>query len=942
MSLNQYKKKRKFSTTPEPVGRSRNIKKRDVKTNLHSKSKAFVVQKHRASHLHYDLRLEDENGALKSWAVPKGPTLDPRVKRLAMLVEDHPYDYLLFEGTIPKGNYGAGTVIVWDTGTYLSDRKLLDQFEEGKISFELKGKKLNGSFALVKTKNGNLWLLIKHNDEYAVLEDDLTASNPYSVLSKKTNDDLEQNTGSGSTNSSRSNLKSKGKEAQSKMSSPIQKEKIHKNTQNNIHKSIEYKLPLEVRPMLAYPVDKAFDDKDWAFEIKWDGVRAIAFLESGKLVRIQSRNGNDITQKYPEITEELKSLPTKFQSAVFDGEIVVLDDKGYSNFQGHQHRMHVSDIGEIERLSKEIPATYYLFDILYHDGQDLRAMSYLERRQYLSQVVQPSDILKISEFVEERGSQMLRHTIKFNLEGIVAKRKSSRYYEGSRSREWLKIKNIRTQDCVVVGYTQGEGNRENVFGSMLLAVYNPDDKSYRFVGHVGSGFDYKTISDIYSRLLEIRTNIMPVKSLPYKNRATTWVIPVLVAEIKFSRWTEEDIMRAPIFLRFRTDKSPDECILAADQPVPIENVLEGTASDEVKDEGEHGKITTKIKEYKAKRFTNGTSNNPSKVYSAANQFSNLDKIYWPAMRNGRPISKGELISYYDSVSKLILPHLRDRPLSLSRYPDGIYGKSFYHKDWDQSKPPFANTVKVYSEERNDVINYLVCNNVQSLLWIANLGAIEMHPWYSRIKDFEHCKTSELLYEENCGLNFPDFIVLDLDPYIYSGKERAGAEPEYNLKGFRAAAEVAYDLKDVLDQLKISAYVKSSGKTGLHIYIPTVPRFSYDQTRSFAEILGKILLSKFPRKVTMEWSTAKRKGKVFFDYNQNSRGKTIASVYSVRPTSSATVSVPVRWKDLNGFNPADFTLRTVPEIFRGKEDPWKGVLEKKQDLSRILTAAKELV
>ncbi|HEY7109700.1 MAG TPA: DNA ligase D [Nitrososphaeraceae archaeon] len=946
MSLNQYKKKRKFSSTPEPAGSFRKIKKIDVKRNAHRKSKAFVVQKHRASHLHYDLRLEDENGALKSWAVPKGPTLDPKVKRLAMLVEDHPYDYLLFEGTIPKGNYGAGTVIVWDTGTYKSDRKLLDQFKVGKISFELKGKKLHGGFTLVRTKNENQWLLIKYNDEHAVIEDDLTASNPYSVLSGKTNHDLEQDVRTLPTTSTRVNLQPKSRKTSSNLATSTSTKKILNWEDERIQKTPNYKLPSKVRPMLAYPVDKAFDNKDWVFEVKWDGVRAIAFKENGKKVRIQSRNGNDITQKYPEISDALGLLPTNIKSVVFDGEIVVLDDKGYPDFQGHQHRMHVTDIQEIASLSKEIPATYYLFDILHYDGQDLKSKSYLERRKILSELVRISDMLKISDFVEEKGREMLRHTIRFNLEGIVAKRKSSRYFEGRRSREWLKIKNIRTQDCVVVGYTQGEGNRENVFGSLLLAVYNPADKSYQFVGHVGSGFDYDTLQEIYSMLQNIRANTMPVKYLPYKNRATTWVKPVLVTEIKFSRWTDEDIMRAPIFLRFRNDKSPEDCILAADQPVPTESVLDETIKEEDKDNAKgiskRERIMTHIKGRRSKSFPNGTSNGSSKVPSLTKDFSNLDKIYWPALGNSKPITKGELISYYDLVSNLILPHLRDRPLSLSRYPDGIHGKSFYHKDWDQSKPTEVNTVKVYSEERNDVINYLVCNNVESLQWIANLGSIEMHPWYSRFMDFEHCKTFELLYEEKCGLNFPDFIVLDLDPYIYSGKEKARAEPEYNLKGFRAATEVALDLKDILDQLNIISYVKASGKTGLHIYIPIVSKYSYNQTRSFAEILGKILLSKFPSKVTMEWSTVKRKGKVFFDYNQNSRGKTIASVYSVRPTPHATVSVPLKWNDLVDFDPRDFTLRTVPEIFKGKKDPWMGVLDKKQDISAIIMAAKELV
>jgi bifunctional non-homologous end joining protein LigD len=922
MGLSQYEKKRKFSNTPEPMSLSRSGNVKDSKAKTHMNGKAFVVQKHRASHLHYDLRLEDESGALKSWAVPKGPTLDPQIKRLAVLVEDHPYEYLLFEGTIPKGNYGAGTVIVWDQGTYSVEKRLLDQFKEGKISFELHGKKLRGRFTLVRTKNENQWLLIKANDEYATSDDNLIASKPYSVLSDRTNEDLEHAFSHEAVAARRARQAKSNDRSANKIASKAKKRGQNRGQDKN-HLESDQKLPSIVRPMLAYPVDKAFDNKDWVFEVKWDGVRAISYKEENRGVRIQSRNGNNITQKYPEISNAIENLPTNIRYALFDGEIVVLDDKGFPNFQGHQRRMHVNSKQEIDALSKEIPATYYIFDILNFDGKDLRINSYVERRKILAQVISLSNSLKISDFVEEKGQELLRHTLKFNLEGIVAKHKSSHYHEGIRSREWLKIKNIRTQDCVVVGYTKGEGNRRNIFGSLLLAVYEPTDKSYQFVGHVGSGFDYQTIREIYSKLQDIRTNSMPVKSLPYQNRATTWVKPILVAEIKFAQWTKEGIMRAPICMRFRSDKSPRECILEADQPVPTESVLQTMTESEPEE----------ARPLPVRRYD---------IPVAKLEFSNLQKVYWPAAGDRKPITKGDLISYYESVNELILPHLMDRPLSLSRYPDGIYGKSFYHKDWDKSKPPYVKTVKVHSEQRGDVINYLVCNNVQSLLWIANLGAIEMHPWFSRIKDFEHCNTSELLYEEKCGLNFPDFVVLDLDPFIYSGEEKAGEEPKYNLKGFRAAADVSYDLKDILDELKITSYVKSSGKTGLHVYIPTIPKFSYDQVRLFAEILGKILMSKFPSKITMEWSTAKRRGKVFFDHNQNSRGKTIASVYSVRPTPNATVSVPVKWEDLYDFNPGDFTLGTVPGIFKSKRDPWKGVLENKQDLSKIMMAAKELV
>jgi bifunctional non-homologous end joining protein LigD len=934
MGLNEYNRKRKFSKTPEPTGVSRVARQvSNRKMNNTTEGKAFVVQKHRATRLHYDFRLEDENGSLKSWAVPKGPSLDPQLKRLAVLTEDHPYDYLLFEGTIPEGNYGAGTVIVWDHGTYNTTKPLLDQFKEGKISFELHGKKLHGRFSLVKTKNENQWLLIKTRDEFAT-SNDLTKTSSYSVLSHRTNDDLERIPSGKVVVSTRS--PSNGRSSAIPLLK-ARKRKKNKSMDNNPKSISAQQLPSKVRPMLAFPVDNAFDSTDWAFEVKWDGVRAISYVKNGT-VRIQSRNGNNITQKYPEISNALEMLTINIRSAVFDGEIVVLDEKGLPNFQGHQRRMHVNDEQEIKTLSKEIPAIYYLFDILYLDGNDLRTQPYLSRREMLAQAMgaAPSDLLKISDYVEERGREMLKHTINFNLEGIVAKRKASHYHEGMRSKEWLKIKNIRTQDCVVVGFTEGEGTRRNAFGSLLLAVYYTKAKSYHFVGHVGSGFDHKAVRDIYSKLQDIRTDTMPIKTLPYKNRRTTWVKPVLVAEVKFTQWTKDGIMRAPIFLGFRSDKAPQECILEADQPVPSETILKSSTTN---DESQTENYSSKGNQFNTTSATDTLTTN--KMTRGKLEFSNLDKIYWPAINGQKPITKGDLISYYESISELILPHLRDRPLSLSRYPNGIHGKSFYHKDWNQSRPSYVKTAKVYSEHRNAAINYLVCNNIQSLLWIVNLGAIEMHPWYSRIKDFEHCKTSRLLYEEKCGLNLPDFVVLDLDPYIYSGKERAGDEPEFNLRGFRAAAEVAFDLKDVLDQLHIISFVKSSGKTGLHIYIPTIPKFSYDQTRSFAEILGKILMSKIPNKITMEWSTAKRKGKVFFDYNQNSRGKTIASVWSVRPTPLATVSVPIGWKNLDNFKPKDFTLRTVPNIFKSRRDPWRGVIDEKQDLAKIITAMKDL-
>lgn len=538
----------------------------------------------------------------------------------------------------------------------------------------------------------------------------------------------------------------------------------------------------------------------------------------------------------------------------------------------------------------------------------MKKLSYLDRRSILSQLLRPNDTIKISDYIEENGIDILKHSKELGLEGIMAKRKSSVYREGVRSRDWLKIKNIKTQDCVVIGYTKGIGNRINLFGSLLLAVYCTKDSKYRFVGHTGSSFDFKLLNKVYSMLQEIRIDSMPIDHLPYMNRQTTWVKPLLVAEVKFNEWTKDGIMRAPLFLRFREDKRPIECTTEGDNPT------EGNLKHKNKEQSQN---TTQAK------------------------ISNPNKIYWPKTRDHTALAKKDLIKYYELISPLILPHLKDRPLSLSRYPDGIYGKSFFHKNWSQSKPDFVMTAQVHSKERNDNINYLVCNNRESLLWIANLGCIEMHPWYSRINEMDSCNSSSLLYEEKCGLNFPDFIVFDLDPYIYSGKEKKGQEPEYNRVGFSAAVELALDLYDLLRELKISSYVKTSGKSGLHVYVPILNNYPYEQTRNFSQIIAKILISKFPKKVTTEWSTSKRKGKVFFDYNQNSRGKTLASVYSLRPTAEATVSMPIEWKKLDSILPIDFTISSVPQLALKNNDIWAGVLTKKQNISEIISKAEEI-
>ena len=881
MSLREYNKQRDFKNTPEPSG-----SRSDGSGWTNRKALRFVIQKHKASRLHYDFRLESSDGVLLSWAVPKGPSLSPSQKRLAVETEDHPLDYIDFEGVIPEGNYGAGTVIVWDTGTYTTEQDIRQQFSDGKISFSLSGKKIKGSFVLIRIKQRQKqWLLIKADDQYATSEIDLTMTAPESVITGRTNDELV------------------GKRPE--VNGPID---------NNIAKKSQF--PLSVKPMLAQLADKPFDNKDWVFEVKWDGVRAILLRNKAEAItEIKSRNGKNITHRYPEILKAIDSAILKsHESVVLDGEIVVLNNEGIPDFQQHQRRMNVESQRDVEFLSKHTPATYFVFDIIYINGKSVEELEFVDRRKILDAVIaKSSKRVCISEYVEENGKALFESVVERRLEGIVAKYKRSKYRQGVRSSGWLKIKGLLTQDCVVIGYTKGEGNRHHYFGSLILASY--EKEKLRFIGHAGSGFGFDSLEETLSLMQRLRTHRCPVDLMPYTNGQPIWLRPELVVEVKFSGWTQDRIMRAPIFLRFRYDKLPIECIIedAQEQQVTNHTFVEGRGKDKQK---EHD-------------------------LAPDQNFSNVGKIFWTATGRQKGLTKGDLIEYYDKVCKYILPHLHNRPLSLKRYPDGIMGKSFFHKNWIQEKPDYAKTIQVFSESKNDFTNYLICNNKETLLWLANLGSIEMHPWYSRVHNSEAC-TSAATYsepvpsaEDNCGLDTPDYIVFDLDPYIYSGKEKEGEEPEYNVKGFKATVDVAMDLKDLLDELHIESYVKTSGKTGLHVFVPVASIYTYDQTRTFAEIIGKMLSRRSPDKITMEWNSSTRKGKVFFDYNQNARGKTLASIFSVRPTTSASISMPMKWRQLSDTQPADFTLVNVPDILSANGDAWSNIYQNKQDLLKII-------
>jgi bifunctional non-homologous end joining protein LigD len=983
MSLDEYKRKRNFTKTPEPdfneiLGDRSSIIKNYAKIineddDLSKSKPRFVVQRHEATRLHYDFRLESlKKNVLLSWAIPKGPSLDPSVKRLAIQTEDHPVSYLLFEGIIPKGNYGAGTVIVWDVGKYtIQDNTLLedvgreqkdgiqkgqdvsDIIKDRKITFTLFGHKLKGRFSLIGTNTENQWLLIKQKDEFSnhssnknhKQNEDITISNSESVLTGKTNNDLITNGMVESENNIRGQNQYK-----------IRNNNINTNTEDHINSStfdhtssevnnqfslhsLEKTFFEQTKPMLASLAEKPFSHGDWAFEIKWDGVRAMTLVnKENKSCYIKSRSGEIITHRYPEINNILTSALNEemFKDyVILDGEIVVLDKYGVPNFQNHQKRMNINSIRSIEILSNLYPAVYYIFDILYIDNQNLKELAFVKRRKILTNLIKKvNEKIRLSEFVEEFGIDVFDAVRKMNLEGVIAKHKNSQYHSGMRSKEWLKIKNIKTQDCVIIGFTRGEGNREKYFGSLLLAAMDNNQKKtttadvskvttvehydqLRFIGHTGSGFDLEALRTIHSKLKKIEVAICPIGNVPYLNRETTWVKPMTVVEVKFNDWTNNKIMRAPIFLRIRQDKLPSQCTIETSNPVTNDDGV----SVNIRKDNEDVSISRSKKE--------------NHQINTEMRFSNLKKEFWTATKHFPSITKGDLIEYYAKVSEYLLPHLIDRPLSLSRYPDGIHGEAFYQKDWKLSKPHYVHTVKVYSESNSDKLNYIVCNNSETLLWLVNLGCIEIHPWYSKVRDYNQCNQVDKIETEECGLNYPDFIVFDLDPYLELPDIKGSKEPGYSLSAFKETAEIAYDLKDILDELKFKSFVKTSGKTGIHVFLPIMNLYTYKQTREFARIISRILDKRRPGKITTEWKTSSRKGKVFFDYNQNSIGKTLASVYSVRPIENATVSVPLKWEELIDTTPTDYTILTVPGLYKRKNDPWKGILSCKQNLEEIL-------
>jgi bifunctional non-homologous end joining protein LigD len=771
MSLDEYRKKRDPSTTPEPFSRAKRS----------SGPAIFVVQRHDARRLHYDFRLE-RDGALASWAVPKGVPLEPGARSLAVHVEDHPLEYATFHGEIPAGQYGAGTVEIWDSGTY----ELLEEKPGGQLTVRLYGNRLNGRWTLVPAhldgKEEN-WLLIKGHDEAA--------------------------------------------------------EEIVQG---------------EYRPMLATQEEHIPRGDGWTFEVKFDGYRALAYIRGGEC-RLVSRNGNDLTGRFTEVARALVKA-VRSPNAVVDGEVARIDPTGRTSFS------------ELQQGSGQL--VYYAFDLLELDGKPLVDLPLHERKERLRELIDDRvGPVAVSEGFDD-GEALFEVAREQKLEGIIAKRLDSTYKSGRRTRDWLKLKTENTDEFVVAGYTRGAGRRAGTFGALVLGVY--EDGALRYVGNVGTGFDDAEIRRLLALLKPLHRDTPPFADVPKMPRVrkgdVQWVEPRLVAQVRYGEWTHDGHLRHPAYLGLRDDKDADGVTAPGPAEIPLESVIR-----------------------KGKREL---------------RLSNLDKPFWPE----EGITKGDLLRYYRDVAPVLVPHLGNRPFTMRRYPHGAYGEAFFQKDAPKHMPDWIPTFHANVTTRDSArtkrwIDFPLVNDELALLWMVNMGCIDMNAWYSRIDKPDR----------------PDFVLFDLDP-----------TPEVP---WEQTIEVALILKELLDTLELESFPKTSGGKGFHVLVPLDRRSTYTESREFAEIVAGAIARAHPKLATTEWSKARRRG-VLIDSNQNGEGKTIASVYSVRPKPGAPVSTPLRWDEVAGTtDPHAFTMQVVLDRVRTHGDLYAGLLTTRQSLARSL-------
>lgn len=858
MALEAYRQKRDFRQTSEPRG-----------IVARGEGQRFVVQEHHARRLHYDFRLE-MGGVLKSWAVPKGPSLNPADRRLAVMTEDHPVKYIDFQGHIPEGNYGAGDMAIWDSGSYeVVDGDGERGVRRGKLVVRLHGRKLHGEFHLVRMRDEeNQWLMMKGRDEYA---DPSWQLEPALLDGSESPPKMTKRT---------SKITTSKKETVAAKASPEPR---------------RARMPAKVSPMMATLIDAQPPGDDYLYEMKWDGFRAICFLRNGK-ARLVSRNHNDLSAMFPEIVEAVEKL--KVREAVFDGEIVALDAEGKPSFQLLQNRTGI----KTRERKKEPPApvVFYLFDLLYLDGLDYTPCYLEERRAILRKLLpktKKSGKLRFSEAVRgaAEGAKLLEKARASGLEGVIAKAINTPYVQ-RRSEKWMKLKIELRQEVVIGGYTAPRRSRKR-FGAVVVGLYKGDE--LRYVGHTGGGFNTRSLELVYQKMKPLGTDRCPFVVKPHTNEAVQWIEPQMVCEVKFTEWTSDERMRHPIFLGLREDKNPRECV--REKPV---HMVAGAARksrtakpkpllESVPDIADimQGELRGDVK---------------ARVGDQVLSLTNLHKKYWPT----EGYTKGDLLRYYYTVAEYILPHLRGRPLILQRYPNGIKQKPFFQHNM-QHPPEFMRTWEVV--EPAGPVRYALCEDLASLLYLVNLGTIAQHHWLSRIGNLER----------------PDWIVFDLDPENID---------------WSVACEVAVGLNKVLGKLGLNSYAKTSGSAGMHVYVPLEAKYSFGQSRGFAELVAGVVRAQYPDVVTTERLRAKREHRhLYLDFMQNEGGKSVASAYSVRAVPGATVSAPLTWAEVKRTaGIGEFTMQTMPARLKQRGDLFSDVLEKPQRLEEAVSRLEKLL
>ncbi len=859
-ALATYRQKRDPAATPEPFDEGA------------SRPRLFVVQHHAARRLHHDLRLEME-GVLRSWALPRGPSKDPKEKRLAVLTEDHPVEYADFEGIIPKGNYGAGAMIVWDRGLWIPLLDPAQGLEEGKFLFELRGYKLRGVWTLVRGKRETKeWLLMKKPDAWAVstaAEDVFPAE---SVFSGLTVQELAQ--GSQKADALREELSGLG----------LPKTQL----------AIE-----SLDPMTAETAERPFSGPGWLFELKYDGYRVLAGRHAGRAT-LRYRSGMDATRLFPEITRAVAALP--FDSLILDGEVVVLDDDARPAFQRLQSRNMLTRRADIERSAIEHPATFYAFDLPSLLGFDLRGLPLALRKALLKRVVPVAGPLRFADHVDERGEELFAQVSGLGLEGLMAKKVDSHYRRG-RSADWLKIRTDRTGDFAIVGFRLSEEKgRADTLGALHVAARaGPARKGVPLVyaGRVGSGFTQRQLEELRQLLEPTRRPEPACAKTVDITRDDVWVTPHLVCEVRYKEWTDEDRLRHPVFLRLREDKAVYECDAVREgRPLGHDNGNGTAKTTNEKNEnatGKHAPVPMPV--------STPTQAAPSrKTKTPRVLITRREKLFWP--EDG--FTKGDLIDYAKAIAPWLLPYLKDRPIVLDRYPDGIHGKSFFQKNAPEFAPEWIRTVPIWSEDSGRAIEYVLCDDEETLLFLVNLGTIPFHIWASHVPTLDR----------------PDWCVLDLDP-----KEAP----------FAQVVDVARALHKLLTELGLPSFAKTSGGTGMHVLVPLGAQYTHEQSKLLAELIASVLVQRIPKLATINRNINARGGRVYVDFLQNGNGKLLVAPYSPRPVPGARVSMPLSWDEVTQeLDPRAFTIKTAPgRVATWKEDPLRGILKKRPNLERAL-------